>query len=112
MNTAGWSRRDGPALSQLSDADLEREAQRRRRARRGQSEAPAPRDKRQVAQWLANLELSQRASRAEVEEAYEKLVAKYGAAGEDSKGPRKKASDKLVASLGEAYRGLLDYFER
>ena len=112
MSSSGWSRQDGAALSQLSDAELEREAQRRRRARRGQSEEPAPRDKRQVAQWLANLELSQRASRAEVEEAYQKLVTKYGAAAEKSEGPRKKASDKLVASLGEAYRGLLDYFER
>lgn len=112
MSSSQWSRAAGPPLSTLSDGELQREAQRRRRARRGQSEASAPRDQRQVAQWLANLELPQRASRQEVEDAYQKLVAKYGPTSETAEGPKKKASDKLLSSLGEAYRGLLDYFEK
>ena len=112
MSSSQWSRSGGPPLSTLSDGDLQREAQRRRRARRGESDVSPPRDQRQVAQWLANLELSQRASRNEVEDAYQKLVTKYGAAAEAADGPKKKAADKLLSSLGEAYRGLLDYFEK
>jgi DnaJ-domain-containing protein 1 len=100
-------------LSELTDAELQEELQRRRR-RRGysperSSARAAPGWK--VRQWYRNLELKPGASRAEVEEAYERLSQKYDPDRYDDEDKR-RAAIKLVAGLGEAYYGLLDHFDR
>lgn len=108
------------ALSELSDAELQEELQRRRRRRGysppraeerdpGEQNPPPPRWK--VRQWYRNLELRPGASRAEVEEAYQRMSAKYDPDRYDDD-EKRRAAIKLMAGLGEAYYGLLDHLER
>lgn len=111
-------------LSELTDAELEEELARRRRARgysadRGAS-APARRSSEsgggapgwKVRQWYRNLELKPGASRAEVEDAYAKLMKRYDPDQYEDDEEKRRAAIRLVAGLGEAYYGLVDHFDR
>lgn len=110
----------GKSLSELTDHELEAELQRRRRAR-GQS-ATEPRTtgeppsrlaaavrRSNVKQWYANLELKPGATRADVEAAYQRLVARYHPEKHRGHPERYRDAVRLTEGLTEAYHGLLEH---
>lgn len=101
-----WALGDGRPVASLSDEALGAEAKRRRRARAGADVADASPDQRQVAQWLANLELGRQAGQGEIEQAYRRLVTKYEPLASHASEGRKRAAQTLLTSLREAYEGL------
>lgn len=65
----------------------------------------------QVLQWYANLELAPGARLEDIDAAYERLVRKYHP--ERHRDPeRRRAAEKLVASLESAREGLKAYVRR
>jgi DnaJ-domain-containing protein 1 len=117
----------GKKLCELSDAELEEELQRRRRERgfSAPSEGAASRKRApgadrkktggppgwKVRQWFRDLELEPGASRAEVEEAYERLLAKYDPDKYSGDAEKHRAAVRLVVGLRHAYDGLRDHFD-
>lgn len=118
-----WDRKmrigDKP-ISELTDRELEAELLRRRRLRAGSSttrsastlDSKTPRlaavaQRAQARQWYANLELAPGASRAEIEAAYEKLMARYDPAKHVDDPAKHAAATELARGLTEAYQGLL-----
>lgn len=106
----------------MSDAELQEEAQRRRKARaRGETpgapKKPSPpgwlneREAAQVLQWYANLELAPGARLEDIDAAYERLVRKYHPE-RHRDAERKRAAEKLIASLEVAREGLKAYVRR
>lgn len=97
----------GRKLTELSDEELQAEAVRRRKLRSGGQSVPA-----EMKRYFASLELTETATREEVEEAYVRLVEKYNP--EKRRGDAKKfeAAKELSRSLSRAYRRLSDWFER
>lgn len=106
-------------LSELTDAELQRELLERRR-RRGYTPGrePATQPPRRstgipgwkVRQWYRNLELAPGATSAEVEAAYEALMARYDPKKHAGNPEKHRAAMKLAAGLQEAHEGLRRYF--
>ena len=113
-------------LKELSDAELERELRRRRRARghsggagAGRAEGAREQEGRRgasrgtpgwkVRQWYRDLELEPGASLAAVEEAYERLLARYDPDKHADDPEKHRAAVKLAAGLGESYYALRDH---
>lgn len=96
-------------LSELSDDELAAEARRRRIKRNGAAKFQLP--PRHIRRHLAALELSDTASRDEVEKAYHRLLDKYDP--EKRRGDDKKydAAMELTRSLTRAYRKAKEWFE-
>ena len=95
-------------LKDFSDQELEAEARRRRMKRTGaRSNRP-----RHILRHLAALELSDSATRSEVEAAYLRLIDKYDP--EKRKGDPKKfdAAQELTRSLTRAYRTVLEHLDK
>lgn len=101
------TRIDGRKLTELSDDELRREAARRRKLRSGGQSVSA-----EMKRYFASLELSDTATREEVEAAYVRLIEKYDP--EKRRGDPKKfeAAQELSRSLSRAYRRLTDWFDR
>ena len=95
-------------LTELSDGELQAEAARRRKLRAGGHSLVSAEMKR----YFASLELSETATREEVEAAYVRLIEKYNP--EKRRGDPKKfeAAQELSRSLSRAYRRLSDWFEQ
>ena len=120
----------GKKLAELSDAELEEELQRRRRQRgasggteatkatkaksppraSGQTRAARPPGWK-VRQWFRDLELEPGASEADVERAYQRLLAKYDPDKYSGDAEKHRAAVRLVVGLREAYDGLRDHFD-
>lgn len=107
----------GKPLRELSDDELEAEVQRRRRARGHEGGAEVRREPRlaaavqraNVRQWYANLELKPGATRADIEAAYQRLMARYHPDKHRGSPERHRDATRLAQGLSEAYRGLLDH---
>ena len=65
-----------------------------------------PRRSRAVRQWLANLELSESATLADVEAAFERLRQTYEPVTQAADAKRRATAELLMSSLREAYNGL------
>lgn len=128
MRDRKMARIDGKPLRELSDTELEAERERRRRARglpsrarpeghRGAAPAEADEDRGRptpgwrLRQWYRALELEPGASLEAVEDAYQRLLAKYDPDKHKDDAEKHRAATRLAAGLGEAYYGLRDHLE-
>lgn len=104
------------SLAALSDEELEEELLRRRRARaraRGVSGTPEEREgrrpspqRKQLAQYYANLELEPGATLEDVQRSYRRLIAQYHPDKHLDDPERHRAATELAQSLTQAYHEL------
>ncbi len=105
-------------LSELSDAELENELLRRRRERAERRGRPAKGEptvspqKKQLAQYYANLELEEGASLDDVKAAYRELMRKYHPDKHLGDPARHKAATELAQSLTQAYHALVEHLSK